>query len=76
LEESIAMSQIPKPPALAVGSANSLSALEITRNTLREGSTALDAAIAAVNVVELDPLDHSVGYGGLPNFDGVVQLDL
>jgi N4-(beta-N-acetylglucosaminyl)-L-asparaginase len=35
----------------------------------------LDALIAGVNIVELDPADTSVGYGGLPNADGVVQLD-
>src|ERR1044071_6275614 len=35
----------------------------------------LAAVIAGVNIVELDPLDDSVGYGGLPNADGVVQLD-
>jgi N4-(beta-N-acetylglucosaminyl)-L-asparaginase len=35
----------------------------------------LDALIAGVNIVELDPLDTSVGFGGLPNADGVVQLD-
>jgi N4-(beta-N-acetylglucosaminyl)-L-asparaginase len=35
----------------------------------------VDALIAGVNIVELDPLDDSVGYGGLPNADGVVQLD-
>ena len=35
----------------------------------------LDALIAGVNIVELDPEDTSVGYGGLPNADGVVQLD-
>ena len=35
----------------------------------------LDALIAGVNIVELDPEDDSVGYGGLPNADGVVQLD-
>jgi len=39
------------------------------------GSDVLDAVIAGVNIVELDPLDDSVGYGGLPNADGVVQLD-
>jgi N4-(beta-N-acetylglucosaminyl)-L-asparaginase len=39
------------------------------------GSDVLDALIAGVNIVELDPLDASVGYGGLPNADGVVQLD-
>lgn len=35
----------------------------------------LDALIAGVNLNELDPADDSVGYGGLPNADGIVQLD-
>jgi N4-(beta-N-acetylglucosaminyl)-L-asparaginase len=35
----------------------------------------LDALIAGVNICELDPAETSVGYGGLPNADGVVQLD-
>lgn len=39
------------------------------------GADVLDAIITGVNIVELDPLDDSVGYGGLPNADGVVQLD-
>jgi N4-(beta-N-acetylglucosaminyl)-L-asparaginase len=39
------------------------------------GSDVLDAVIAAVNLCELDPEENSVGYGGLPNADGVVQLD-
>jgi N4-(beta-N-acetylglucosaminyl)-L-asparaginase len=45
--------------------------------TGREGKPVdvLDALIAGVNIVELDPNDTSVGYGGLPNADGVVQLD-
>ena len=42
---------------------------------MTEGSDVLDALIAGVNIVELDPKDTSVGYGGLPNADGVVQLD-
>lgn len=42
---------------------------------LQDGSDVLDAVIAGVNIVELDPEDTSVGYGGLPNADGVVQLD-
>src|SRR5438876_8153602 len=42
---------------------------------MTQGSDVLDALIAGVNIVELDPLDDSVGYGGLPNSDGVVQLD-
>jgi N4-(beta-N-acetylglucosaminyl)-L-asparaginase len=39
------------------------------------GEDVLDALIAGVNICELDPEDDSVGYGGLPNADGVVQLD-
>ena len=42
---------------------------------MTEGKDVLDALIAGVNIVELDPEDTSVGYGGLPNAEGVVQLD-
>src|SRR5882672_7273543 len=42
---------------------------------ITEGQDVLDAVIAGVNIVELDPEDTSVGYGGLPNAEGVVQLD-
>ena len=42
---------------------------------ITEGADVLDALIAGVNIVELDPADTSVGYGGLPNAEGVVQLD-
>ena len=42
---------------------------------MTKGSDVLDALIAGVNIVELDPQDTSVGYGGLPNAEGVVQLD-
>ncbi len=42
---------------------------------ITKGSDVLDAVIAGVNLCELDPEDTSVGYGGLPNADGVVQLD-
>ncbi len=42
---------------------------------LTAGADVLDAVVAGVNIVELDPEDTSVGYGGLPNADGVVQLD-
>jgi N4-(beta-N-acetylglucosaminyl)-L-asparaginase len=42
---------------------------------MTRGEDVLDALIAGVNIVELDPADDSVGYGGLPNADGVVQLD-
>ena len=42
---------------------------------IKAGGDTLDAVIAGVNIVELDPRDNSVGYGGLPNEDGVVELD-
>ena len=42
---------------------------------MTQGGDVLDALIAGVNILELDPEEDSVGYGGLPNADGVVQLD-
>jgi N4-(beta-N-acetylglucosaminyl)-L-asparaginase len=42
---------------------------------MMSGKDVLESLIAGVNIVELDPLDTSVGYGGLPNAEGVVQLD-
>ena len=50
-------------------------AVERAFTLMTAGGDVLDALIAGVNVVELDPTDNSVGYGGLPNADGVVQLD-
>src|SRR5437867_8869505 len=49
--------------------------VETAFGMITSGSDVLDALIAGVNIVELDPEDSSVGYGGLPNADGVVQLD-
>jgi N4-(beta-N-acetylglucosaminyl)-L-asparaginase len=49
--------------------------VETAFEMMMKGSDVLDALIAGVNIVELDPADNSVGYGGLPNADGVVQLD-
>ncbi len=40
-----------------------------------QGADPLDAVIAGVNIQELDPEDYGVGFGGLPNEEGVVQLD-
>jgi N4-(beta-N-acetylglucosaminyl)-L-asparaginase len=44
-------------------------------DVLEKTDNILDAVEAGANVVELDPDDTSVGYGGLPNENGVVQLD-
>ena len=42
---------------------------------ITQGTDVLEALVAGVNIVELDPEETSVGYGGLPNAEGVVQLD-
>ena len=49
--------------------------VETAFNKIIRGDDVLDALIEGVNIVELDPLDASVGYGGRPNADGIVQLD-
>lgn len=49
--------------------------VEIAFNTIIKGKDVLDSLIAGVNLCELDPEETSVGYGGLPNAEGVVQLD-
>jgi N4-(beta-N-acetylglucosaminyl)-L-asparaginase len=61
--------------AVMVGSANALAGMRVAWPLLQAGSDPLDAAIETVKVVEADPDDTSVGLGGLPNEDGVVQLD-
>src|SRR5262245_55104310 len=50
-------------------------AVEEAFTRIVKGEDVLDSLIAGVNIVELDPEDDSVGYGGLPNAEGVVQLD-
>ena len=58
-----------------ISSANGVGALEKGMEILKSGGDTLDAAVAAVTVVEDDPNDDSVGYGGLPNEEGEVELD-
>ncbi len=60
---------------MAVSSANGIPAVTRAVELMQTGLDPLDAAIAGVAIVEADPKDHSVGYGGLPNEDGVVELD-
>ncbi len=59
----------------AISSANSLAPVSRALELVLQGSDTLDAAVEGVKIQELDPKDNSVGYGGLPNEDGVVQLD-
>ena len=51
------------------------SAVERAFRMIVEGADVLDALIAGVNIPELDPTETGIGYGGLPNANGVVQLD-
>ena len=68
----------PSAPAarpVVVASDNGIRGVAVAYDMMRQGKDPLDAAIAGVNIQELDPEDQSVGLGGLPNADGVVQLD-
>ncbi len=65
----------PASHPIAIASANGLRAVTKAMEVIRTGAEGLDAVIAGVNIVEEDPNDHSVGYGGLPNEDGIVELD-
>src|ERR1700687_483215 len=60
---------------IAISSENGLRACARAVEMLQKGADTLDAAIAGVNINEEDPEDNSVGYGGLPNEEGVVELD-
>ncbi len=60
---------------IIISSANGLNALHQGMDILKSGGDTLDAAVAAVTIVEDDPNDDSVGFGGLPNEEGVVELD-
>jgi N4-(beta-N-acetylglucosaminyl)-L-asparaginase len=60
---------------VAIASANGLRAVQKAFDLLLQGADTLDAVIEGVKIQELDPNDDSVGYGALPNAEGVVQLD-
>lgn len=60
---------------VAISSANGLGAVAEAMRLIQNGADALDAVVGGVNLVEEDPADLTVGYGGLPNAEGVVQLD-
>ncbi len=64
----------PRRP-VAISSANGLKTVEKAMELIRAGADPLDAAVAGVAIVESDPNDHTVGYGGIPNEEGVVELD-
>src|SRR4030042_7208739 len=58
-----------------IASGNGIRAAEKAMEIMRQAGDPLDAVIAGVNIVEEDPNDTSVGYGGIPNEEGAVQPD-
>ncbi len=67
--------QVGSSGPLAVASANGMRGVKLAVELMASGTDPLDAAIEGVAIQERDPKDRSVGLGGLPNADGVVQLD-
>lgn len=70
----------PKPGSqrgmpVTISSGNGLRATGRAMELVRDGKDTLDAVVDGVTIVELDPDDMTVGYGGYPNEDGVVELD-
>jgi len=60
---------------VVIASDNGIRGVKRAYDMIVSGSDTIDAIMAGVNITELDPEDMSVGLGGLPNEEGVVQLD-
>ncbi|UCE42805.1 MAG: isoaspartyl peptidase/L-asparaginase [Candidatus Aminicenantes bacterium] len=60
---------------VVIASGNGLRTVYKAMEMLKNGDDPLDAVVAGVNIVEEDPDDMSVGYGGIPNEDMEVELD-
>jgi N4-(beta-N-acetylglucosaminyl)-L-asparaginase len=60
---------------ICIASGNGIRATQRAMDMLKKGADTLDAVIAGVNILELDPEETSVGFGGLPNEEGVTELD-
>src|ERR1700687_5044912 len=63
------------PKNIVISSSNGRAACKRAMEVIQGGGDTLDAVVAGVNIVELAPNDTSVGYGGLPNEEGLVELD-
>ena len=70
-----ALAAATEPRTIVISSHNGLRACARAMEILKGGGDTLDAVVAGVNINEEDPEDNSVGYGGLPNEEGVVELD-
>jgi len=62
-------------PVIAISSFNGLEATKKAYELLLKGADTLDACVEGVTLVENDPEDNTVGYGGIPNEEGEVELD-
>lgn len=60
---------------IVIASANGMIGIEAAIDVLRAGGSAMDAVVAGTRIVEANPDDHTVGYSGLPNLLGDVELD-
>jgi N4-(beta-N-acetylglucosaminyl)-L-asparaginase len=60
---------------VVIASGNGLEATARAMELIKQGKDALEAVVEGVSIVEDDPKENSVGYGGLPNEEGIVELD-
>src|SRR5262245_5532510 len=75
-EPRLAAPDIRRPRAAtfaAIASENGIRGVARAVELMTRGTDTLDAGVEGVKIQELDPNDNSVGYGGLPNEEGVVQ---
>jgi beta-aspartyl-peptidase (threonine type) len=60
---------------IVVASANGIVGIKEAMRVLTDGGSAVDAVETGIRLVESNPADHSVGYGGYPNLLGQVEVD-
>lgn len=60
---------------IVLGSHTGLAGVQVAYQALKSGKSPLDAVVAGATAVEDDPNETTVGYGGIPNENGVVELD-
>jgi N4-(beta-N-acetylglucosaminyl)-L-asparaginase len=72
---ALSAAQAPAGKNVVIASSNGVLCCDRALEMIRAGADTLDAVVAGVSINEDDPEDSSVGYGGLPNEDGIVELD-
>jgi len=60
---------------IVVASRNGIVGIKEAMRVLSEGGSAVDAVEAGIRLVEANPDDHTVGFGGYPNLLGQVEVD-